>query len=73
MSWNKKAHKQFRDLISLEIEKKLEALRRSGGVPDHFEEDEPASLPKIAVILVAEEVCLSDWAKGALVNLRRMA
>jgi hypothetical protein len=72
MSWTKKDRKQFRETISREIQNKLEALRKCGGVPDGFEDDEPASLPKIAVILMAEEVGLSDRAKRELKNLRRM-
>ena len=53
-----------------DVARKLSQLRQSGAVPDHFECSEPASLPKIALLLAAEEVVLSERAKQELKNMR---
>ncbi len=70
MPWTKKQLKEFEGYILADFRKKLESLRRSGGVPDGFEASEPASLPKIAMMLTAENMALTDNAKKQLKNLR---
>jgi len=73
MAWTKKELKQFEGYILADFRKKLESLRRSGAVPDGFEESEPASLPKIAMMLTTEDIALTDSAKRELKNMRHFA
>lgn len=70
MAWTKKQLKEFEGYILADFRKKLESLRQSGGVPDGFEDSEPASLPKIAMMLTTENIALTDNAKRELKNIR---
>lgn len=73
MAWTKKDIKKFEGYVLADFRKKLESLRRSGAVPDGFEDSEPASLPKIAMILATEDIALTDSAKRELKNMRHFS
>lgn len=70
MAWTKKQLKEFEGYVLKDFRAKLESLRHCGGVPDGFEDSEPASLPKIAMILATENIALTDCAKEVLTSLR---
>ena len=69
-AWTKAKHKEFERTIISEYRRKLAELRGCGGVHDALEECEPASLPKIALVLMGEQCGLSQWTKTEIKNLR---
>lgn len=69
-AWTKKQHKEFERSVILALNENITKLRRSGALPEGFEESEPASIPKIALALLGENLALSDNAKRELKNAR---